>query len=44
MPPEWQLIDDALQLVYDAGRGCHLVKMDVKSAAFLDLAPYEETK
>jgi hypothetical protein len=32
MPTEWQLIDDALQLVYDAGKGCHLVKMDVKSA------------
>jgi hypothetical protein len=32
MPTEWQLIDDALQLIYDAGRGCHLVKMDVKSA------------
>jgi hypothetical protein len=32
MPTDWQLIDDALQLIYDAGRGCHLVKMDVKSA------------
>jgi hypothetical protein len=32
MPTEWQLIDDALQLVYDAGTSCHLVKMDVKSA------------
>jgi hypothetical protein len=32
MPTEWQLIDDALQLIHDAGRGCHLVKMDVKSA------------
>jgi hypothetical protein len=32
MPTEWQLIDDALQLIYDAGSGCHLVKMDVKSA------------
>src|ERR1700681_4658014 len=32
MPTEWQLIDDDLQLIHDAGRGCHLVKMDVKSA------------
>ena len=32
MPTQWQLIDDALQLIHDAGRGCHLVKMDVKSA------------
>ena len=32
MPTEWQLIDDALQLIHDAGRRCHLVKMDVKSA------------
>ena len=32
MPTEWQLIDDALQLIHDAVRGCHLVKMDVKSA------------
>lgn len=32
MPTKWQLIDDALQLVVDRGRGCHLAKMDVKSA------------
>jgi hypothetical protein len=32
IPTQWQLIDDALQLIYDAGRGCHLVKMDVKAA------------
>src|SRR3954447_10926132 len=32
IPTQWQLIDDALQLIYDAGKGCHLVKMDVKSA------------
>jgi hypothetical protein len=32
MPTDWQLIQDALQLIRDMGRGCHLAKMDVKSA------------
>ena len=32
MPTKWQLISDALQLIMDRGQGCHLAKMDVKSA------------
>ena len=32
MPTRWQLIEHALQLITDAGVGCHLGKMDVKSA------------
>jgi hypothetical protein len=32
MPTTWQLIQHALQLMTDMGRGCHLAKMDVKSA------------
>jgi hypothetical protein len=32
MPTKWQLIQHALQLMTDMGRGCHLAKMDVKSA------------
>jgi hypothetical protein len=32
MPTKCQLIQHALQLISDMGRGCHLAKMDVKSA------------
>jgi hypothetical protein len=32
MPTKWQLIHHALQLMSGMGRGCHLAKMDVKSA------------
>jgi hypothetical protein len=32
MPTQWQLIEHALQLIVNRGTGCHLVKMDVKSA------------
>ena len=32
MPTKWQLIQHALQLIVSMGTGCHLGKMDVKSA------------
>ncbi len=32
MPCKWQSIEDAMRLIYHTGTGCHLIKMDVKSA------------
>lgn len=32
IPTQWQLVSHALQMIVNAGRGCHLLKMDVKSA------------